>query len=217
MNEKEFINFRQLWRYFWQNKKSIIIISTVGAIIVLVISFILPKTYTAEAVLIMPESISGGLGISSPFGMIGQGLSAEQGFSSQTIKTLIKSKRCRKKIIKRFSLVNKYGVKSTGEALKILEERIRVGILSMKGELRIQYEDQNPERAAKICNTCIYMLDTLNNEINIAGVKDFVKVVDYASIPKTFSSPKIKLNTVSAFLLFFIISIAYYAIKDKSK
>ena len=199
----------------WSKKWQILSICFITVILTMIVSLLLPKNFKAEAVLLMPEAASGSSLISSPLGIISPRLSGEQEISSQVIKTMLESKRCLVKAVKRFNLREVYRKKDIHDTILLLQERTNIGIFNLTGEIKIQVLDRDPKRAADICNYYIFSIDTLNSQLRLTSTKEVVKVLDYASPPKEKSSPRIKLNMLVSFLLAFIISFSYYVFSSK--
>ena len=181
----------------------------------MIVSFLLPRTFKAEAVLLMPEAATSSTLISSPLGIFSPKLGAGQGLSSQVIKAVLGSKRSLSKVAKKFNLQKVYKKEDMGNTMLSLEERTKIGIFNLTGEIKIQVLDRDPQRAADICNYYISLIDTLNAQLRLTSTKEIVKVLDYAFPPKKKSSPKIKLNMLVSFLLAFVIAFSYYVFSSK--
>ncbi len=216
MDSNEFVSFRELWRIFWERKKRILLISFAVSILIMIVSFFLPKIYTAETVLLMPESeMGGGGGIVGALGI--SGFEMEEGITSQVIKIFILSKSCRRKIVEKFSLIEVYGARDMSEALEILEKRTSFGIFNIKGEILFEVEDRDPERAVEISKYYLQVLEEFNKKFNLTSKNPVVKIIDPPTPPNFYSSPKIKLNMMGSFLLTMLILISFYVFTEKRK
>jgi uncharacterized protein involved in exopolysaccharide biosynthesis len=215
LNNEEFISFKEIIGIFWAKKWWILSISFITAVITMIVSFFLPKTYAAEAILLMPEAATSSTLISSPLGIFSPKLGAGQGLSSQVIKAVLGSKRSLSKVAKKFNLQKVYKKEDMGNTMLVLKERTKIGIFNLTGEMKIQVQDRDPQRAADICNYYISMIDTLNSQLCLTSTKEIAKVLDYASPPKNKSSPRIKLNMLVSFLLAFVIAFSYYVFSSK--
>lgn len=215
MNKEEYISLKELWRILLIKKWQIISVSLGAAIIAMVVSFFLPKTFTAEAVLLMPEAASGSSALSSPLGLLSPRFTSQQGLSSQVIKTVLESKKCLEKVVRKFNLNKVYKSKNTENTIDLLSQRTKIGIFNLTGEIRIQVKDRSPQRAAEICNYYISMIDTMNIRLKLTSDKSLIKILDFASPPRKKSSPKIKMNMIIAFLVAFFIITSYYAFSKR--
>ena len=215
MNKEEYISLKGLWRILLIKKWQIISVSFAAAIIAMIVSLFLPKTFTAEAVLLMPEAASGSSALSSPLGLISPRFTTQQGLSSQVIKAALESKKCLKKVVKKFNLNKVYKLKNIENTIDLLSQRTKIGIFNLTGEIKIQVKDRSPQRAAEICNYYITMIDTMNAKLKLTSDKSLIKILDFASPPLKKSSPKIKLNMIIAFLVAFFIITSYYAFSKR--
>jgi len=216
LNNKEFFNFIELWRLFWKKKVIILSTSFVCSLIAMVVSFLIPKTYEAEVLALMPESSSGSSQLSGVIGFLGESSLEGGGISSQVIKLLLESKNCRKRIIKRFDLISAYNTETEEDALEILQERTKIGIYILTGDIRILVKDRNQERVAEICNYYIELANKLNEELELSAEKPLLIIIDYATPPKEASFPKIKINMLVVFLLSSLFLMSYYAFSEKT-
>jgi len=174
-----------------------------SVILTLVISLLLAKEYTARTVLLPPELERGEISLSGRLGLLGGYLGGilPKGGVSPVITAIIKSRRTRTAVVKRFSLMERFKYKNLEEALLALEDRMEVSVSPVDNTITLEVTTEDPKLSADIANFCIEYLDTVNEELQITTQKPMVKVLDPAYPPIEPSSPKIKLNLLVAGLL----------------
>lgn len=180
------------------------------------VSLLIPKTYESEVLALMPESISGSSQLSGVIGFLGESSLGGEGISSQVIKLLLESRNCRKRIIEKFDLINVYNTETEEDALEILQERTKIGVYILTGDIRILVKDRNQNRVAEICNYYIKLANKLNEELELSAEKPLFKIVDYAVPPEEASFPKTKTNMLVVFLLSFLFLMSYYVFSEKT-
>ncbi len=195
----------------------ILLYSLGGAVVAMVISFLLPKTYTAEMTILMPESELGTSALSTSLGFLNPNLSLSQGINSPTIKSILESDPALEMVVDRFNLVELYGVKYKDEAIKILRKRTQIGIFNLRGVIEIYVKDRDKKRAAEICNYYVKVLEELNKKLRLTVKKPVVRVISFAKPPLKKSFPKTSYNMITAFILVFIMTTVIYTFKEWQK
>lgn len=214
MTKEETLNLIFAWRIFWKCKKIIILYSLVAAIIAMIVSFILPKTYEAKIILLMPEISAGASGIASSLGFLSPNLTLEEGISSQSIKSILESETCLKLVIDKFDLINVYRKKNIEETMKILKKRTNIGIFNLSGTIELVFKDRDREKVAEIGNYYIKTLEIINEKLELTTEKPIVKVLDPAVPPLKKSFPKTRYNMIFAFLFVFLFLFLFYMFKE---
>lgn len=140
-------------------RKKLILYCTVGfAIVSLLISLILPKSYTATAVLMPPRQTSSmGSLLTAELGSLG-GMAALAG-SSLGLKSqndmyvgMLKSQTVEDAMVKKFDLMREYHAQYMSAARKAFEGHVTVDGNGKDGLIHISVEDHNPEKAAEMAN-----------------------------------------------------------------
>lgn len=133
-------------------------------LIALVISLLLPKWYTARAVLLPPTSddIASALAEMAPRGLGAIGIPGAPTLADVFVAVL-KSRSVADRIIARFDLVKRYGVPDREKAVLQLEDHVtfRVGD---EGTIAILVEDRDPKTAAAMANAYVEELDRFNRQ-----------------------------------------------------
>ncbi|MEO0293131.1 MAG: Wzz/FepE/Etk N-terminal domain-containing protein [candidate division WOR-3 bacterium] len=208
MNDKEEgLKLKEIYKFIWNRKISLFLSGFAPAVITLIICLFLPKRYTAKAVILAPEALSGS--ISTPLGYISSGLTPKGKLSSLTIISLLNSETMRTKIVKKFDLIKHYRLERTRypqvEAEKIVERRTDVVYSEKEGLIYIFFESKDPILSANVVNFYINYLDTLNLQHNLTERRPIVIVVDPPIPPVEKSFPKTKISIiVSSFFGIFL-------------
>jgi tyrosine-protein kinase Etk/Wzc len=137
-------------------------------IIAAIISFLLPKWYTATALLLPPADDSGrGASLSSlteiatyTGGVRLPGLVTP----NDVYARMLRSRRIEDKVIEKYNLTERYDASNATAVYMTLEERTRVGVTD-EGLLSLSVEDRNPDTAAAMATTFVDELVELNREL----------------------------------------------------
>ena len=143
-------------------------------------SLLLPKWYRASASIFPPDAG----GVSPLYAEVVQSLSMPligglgSGSAPETIYVdMLKSRRIGEQIIEEYGLMKVYDEDLIERALGALAGHSGFTIL-VNGVIIVSFEDREPERAAKIANRMVELLDEFNQELNITRAqrtKDFVQ------------------------------------------
>jgi len=155
-------------------RRSRFLVVNVAAItlIALVVSLLLPKWYTARAVLLPPtEDDLGTAAFSSlfPRGFAGIRIPGAPTLGDLFVSVL-KSRTVADRIIERFDLVHRYRVRDTEKAAKELDGLVRFQV-GDEGTILIQVDDRDPKVAAEIANAFVEELDRFNRESRSTSAK----------------------------------------------
>lgn len=163
------IDLFQLWETIWNNRKFIMIFTGVITFLTGVISFILPKTYTSEAVIVPISKSSGGSGLSAIAAMAGLPVGTDQNQSN--VKAVLESLTLRERVIKDLNLIDeiledskeeyKYPLQAAAEKIK---KNINANVNQKEGTIKITVDWKNPEMAQKINQSVIDNLRKILNE-----------------------------------------------------
>ncbi|HBB41254.1 MAG TPA: hypothetical protein DC005_07450, partial [Proteobacteria bacterium] len=143
-----------------------------AAVIAAIVSFILPKTYTATARILPPkEQSSGGLAAALA-GQLG-GLASLAGASlggatnADLMVGMLSSRAVTDRILDQFKLQEIYDTKYRVDAGKKLLANLDAQVDKKSGILTLSVDDHDPERAAAIANAFVDQLDQLSRHLNI--------------------------------------------------
>ena len=131
-------------------------------LIALAVSLVLPKWYSAKAVLLPPTEEESNLSLSQliPRGLGGIKLPGAPTLSDVFI-SILKSRSVGDRLITRFELVHRYRLPDAEKALKELDSHTRLA-LGDEGTISISVEDRDPKIAAAMANAYIEELDSFN-------------------------------------------------------
>ncbi len=139
-----------------------------ATVISVIISLILPKWYTAKAVLLPPKDFSLSLGSR---GSIDEVLSLTRGLdlpvmvtSSDVYARVLKSTTIAGRIIEDFDLQSRYDTDNKNETYDALMDHAKF-LVSDEGLLEIAVEDTDPQVAADMANAFVVVLDEINRSI----------------------------------------------------
>ncbi len=162
-------------------RKFILASGILTAVLAGLISFILPKWFTATTSVFPPDT-SGGM-MSGYAQLLQQSLQiplptpSAVGARPNTIYIdILLSEQVSNRIIDDFDLKRLYGTEMTFEAIDALHSHTFFSLLE-NGLLKIGVEDRDPERAAAIANRYVELLEDFTREINTtraAKTKEFV-------------------------------------------
>ena len=143
------------------------------AVVALVISFLMPKSYKATTTVLPPQQSSSlGSAIMSQIGSLGS-LGALAG-SSMGLKNpndmfvaMFKSRTVEDAMIRRFGLMAEYRQKYMSTARKAFEGHSTIEAGSKDNLIHISVEDKDPERAAKMANGYVEEYRALSEHLAI--------------------------------------------------
>src|SRR5271165_1414955 len=151
-------------------EKRPILLFTVGvAVLATIVSFLLPKIYTATTTILPPQQKQSAL--TSMLGQIGAlaGLGASDlGLKNpaDVFVAMLTSRTIEDNLINRFDLRKAYRVKSYQDARKRLEKHSEI-VATKEGLISISVTDHDPRRAAEIANAYVEELYNLNQNLAI--------------------------------------------------
>lgn len=177
-NDKKFSDYLYIL-YKW--RKFIILNILIVGIILTVISLLIPKTYKANAkVMIPPESSLslGGLtgligGSRSSSGLSSRILGMGQTTSEDVILAILNSRTALENVINEFGLIDYYEIKKNNmdKAIRAFSNDISFDV-DEYGMIEISVINKNPEKSAEIANYMINLLDSLNIAFNVEQAKN---------------------------------------------
>jgi tyrosine-protein kinase Etk/Wzc len=152
-----------------RGKKTILQITIATAVLATIVSFLLPKTYTATSTILPPQQKQSTL--NSMLGQIGAiaGLSGgDLGLRNpdDVFVAMLTSRTIEDNLINRFDLRQIYRVTRHQDAQKKLEQNSEV-IATKEGLISISVTDRDPTRAAEIANAYVRELYNMNQNLAI--------------------------------------------------
>lgn len=148
-------------------RKFILMWGLAGALIMVVVSLMLPKWYTASTTIFPPEVSPASTmyaqvlqSVSAPLlGTLGSGTAPETVYID-----MLKSRAIREKVIKEFDLMDVYHASVIEQALDTFHNHCGFTLL-VNGLIVVTFEDRDPERAAAIANRMIDLLDEFSRSM----------------------------------------------------
>ncbi len=146
----------------WRRRALVAINVGVVTLAALLISLVLPKWYSAKAVLLPPTEEEQGLSFSQllPRGLGGIKLPGAPTLADVFVSVL-KSRSVGDRIVARFDLVHRYHQRDAEKALRELQDHTRLQ-LGDEGTISISVEDRDPKVSAAMTNAYIEELDHFN-------------------------------------------------------
>ena len=162
----------------WSLRKSIIKNQLIIIVITIIFVFIIPKTFTSTALLMPPTSETGGIGSimgalsNLPFG----GMMSQTNDESLSTIAILKSRTLSEKVIKKFNLIDFYGVPNIDKALMSLSDNTNFevedeGTISISVDVDTEWlhSVESEEKAKNQCtDMAIYFvkqLDLINKSL----------------------------------------------------
>src|ERR1017187_9167368 len=156
-----------------EQKRMILWVTAVFAIVAIFISFILPKRYTATLTLMPPERRSSmGAALAPQLGNLGAmaalaggGLGLKN--PNDMFVAMFKSRTVEEAMIQRFGLMQEYHKRYVSDARKTFEKRATVDGRGKDGLIHISVEDSDPGRAAELANGYVDQFRILSQHLAI--------------------------------------------------
>jgi len=141
--------------------------ASVAALLTLGVTFVLPKWYTATAVILPPEESD----LLSNMSLAQRALSKFPAFGiledyftpADVFKAVLGSRTVQEELVRKHDLQRVYKQKSLEKTLKALSLNTRIK-LNPDGTLKVSVDDKDPRRAAELANDYLTALDRFNVE-----------------------------------------------------
>jgi uncharacterized protein involved in exopolysaccharide biosynthesis len=138
-----------------------------AALLTLGVTFVIPKWYTASAVILPPEESD----LLSNMGLAQRALSKFPAFGilqdyftpADVFKAVLNSRTIQEELVRKHELQRVYKQKSLEKTLKALTQHTKIK-LNPDGTLKVSVEDKDPRRAAAMANDYLAALDRFNVE-----------------------------------------------------
>jgi uncharacterized protein involved in exopolysaccharide biosynthesis len=161
------LDLRFFFRAVRENAFAVAATTLAAALLTFGITFLLPKWYRAQAVILPPEESD----LISSMSMAQRSLSKFATFGvfgdyftpADIYKAVLKSRTVQELVVERFGLAGIYHTKGRDKTLKALRSHYDVR-LSADGTIAVSVEDRDPKRAADMAMTFIEGLDRYNIE-----------------------------------------------------
>lgn len=164
-NESGDIGFSSLMR---ERLPLLFLAPTVASILGYGLSFAIPPTYTARAVIIPPQQQQSATSLAlQNLGALAGAAGAATGIKSPIDQyvALLQSANTSNRLIEQFKLMEVYDEELQVDTLRELQENSRISAGRKDGLITIEVEDREPERAAAIANAYVEQLRRLSSEL----------------------------------------------------
>jgi tyrosine-protein kinase Etk/Wzc len=157
-------------------RKSFLLKFSFGAALLgLVISFLIPVQYTAEAILVPPQQNQslGSMLVSQMggnLGALGSLASGSLGIKTQAdmYVSMLKSRTVEDAVIQRFDLMKIYKAKRMSDARKKLESHSTITSGTKDGLIRVDVDDHDAQRSADLANAYVEEFRRLNSSLALS-------------------------------------------------
>jgi tyrosine-protein kinase Etk/Wzc len=152
-------------------RKRIILWITAGfAVFAIVVSLLLPKSYTATVTLLPPQQSSS---MSTAMASQLSGMAALTGASlglknpNDMYVAMFRSRTVEEGMVRHFGLIQEYHARYLSDASRAFESHATVEAGSKDGLIRISVEDHDPRRAAELANGYVDQFRTLSQNLAV--------------------------------------------------
>jgi capsular polysaccharide biosynthesis protein len=158
---------KNIIQFIWQRRKLIGILTTIGAIASLIISFFITPLYLSTAV-VFPAATST-VSFSEQRNAKASSMDFGEEEQAEQLVQILQSSKIRDKIVHQFDLMKHYDIKPTDA-----NKNYRLGIAysdhisftrTRYGSIQIDVLDKDPKLAASIANKIVDLIDTVKNEM----------------------------------------------------
>jgi uncharacterized protein involved in exopolysaccharide biosynthesis len=156
-----------------QRRRTILVVTAGCAIVALVVSFLLPKWYTAT-VLVLPPQQSSSLGsaLASELGNLGSVAALAGGglgikSPNEMYVSMMRSERVEDSMIRDYELQGEYHKRLVSDARRAFERHASVDGAGKDGLIRVSVEARNPARAAQLANGYVQHFQELSQTLAI--------------------------------------------------
>lgn len=169
------ISLLELLTVLAEGKRVILWTTGTFAVIAIVVSLLLPNSYTAAVTLLPPQqnsSLTGALASASQLGNLG-GMAALAGGSlglknqNDMYVGMLKSRTVEDAMVQNFGLMSEYHSRFASDARKSFEHHVTVDGSGKDGLIHISVQDRNPARAAMLANGYVDQFRKLSGHLAI--------------------------------------------------
>jgi len=150
------ITLIELLTWIGQGKRLIIAATLVAVVVAMIVGFLLPKTYTARATLLAPDSQrqSGSAAALAALGSLGGLVAGGAGGKSpdELYVALLKSDSVGRARAARFGLEKRYGVTNFEALRKVMPRYVHISADKKSGLISVDVDDADPKFAATLAN-----------------------------------------------------------------
>ena len=181
MAERESTNWVRNAAVLWQHRGVIVRATAIGALVSLVLVFVIPKRYESTARIMPPESSGSSAALfaalagrgGSEFGSLGSIAASLLGVrtTGPLFVDLLRSGTVSNDLIERFQLQKVYGKRYKVDTAKKLARRTAIAEDKKSGVISITVEDSDPQRARDMAQAYLDDLNLLVNRTNTSSAR----------------------------------------------
>ncbi len=170
--QKDEISLLDLLIVLAEHKRLILCVTAGFAVVAVIVSLLLPKSYTATVTLLPPQQNSSlSSQLAAQFGSLG-GIAQIAGGGSSLLKNpndlyvaMFKSRTVEDAMVEHFGLMQEYHSRYLSYACKAFESHANVDGSGKDGLIHISVDDQNPKRAADLANGYVEQFRELSKSL----------------------------------------------------
>jgi uncharacterized protein involved in exopolysaccharide biosynthesis len=174
-NEDDEISLFNLLIVIAERKRIVLQVTAVFAVMAIIISLLLPKSYTATVTLLPPQqNTSMSASLAAQLGSMSGSTAALTGSGGLTLKNpndtfvaMLQSRTVEDAMVQHYGLMQEYRARYLSVARKSFDNHTNVDGDGRDGLIHISFEDRNPQRAADIANGYVDQFRTLSQHLAI--------------------------------------------------
>jgi tyrosine-protein kinase Etk/Wzc len=176
---EERVDLLEIVRVLLKGRRTIIVCGVAAMLISAVVSLILPKWYKARATILPPESGTSQTDVVGLMRYAGYqpALLPTVTSPSEIYAAILKSSRVTNAVIDSLDLMTEYDSQSRIKVLDRVISHVEVGV-TKESLIRVDYEDKDRERSARVANAFVGELDRFNRETRVTSarrVREFIE------------------------------------------
>lgn len=201
--QEDEIDLFELFQIIWNNRFFIVKIVFGITILTAIISFILPKTYTSESVIVPVTKSSSGSGLSANAAMAGLPVGGDQ--ATANVVAVLNSNTLRERVVKDLNLLDEILKDKKNEFKRPYQEagirlknNIKINEDKKNGTIKIEVDWKDPDKAQKINESIIKNLRQILNEKSFTVAK-MNRIFYENELNKTLESLKLAMNKLNEY------------------
>jgi uncharacterized protein involved in exopolysaccharide biosynthesis len=201
--QEDEIDLFELFQIIWNNRFFIAKIVFGITILTAIISFILPKTYTSESVIVPVTKSSSSSGLSAIAAMAGLPVGGDQ--ATANVVAVLNSNTLRERVVKDLNLLDEILKDKKNEFKRPyqeagirLKDSIKINEDKKNGTIKIEVDWKDPDKAQKINESIIKNLRQILNEKSFTVAK-MNRIFYENELNKTLESLKLAMNKLNEY------------------
>lgn len=158
---------QNLLLFIWKKRKTLIIVSSIAAVLAIVVSFMMKPLFLSSAI-VFPAATST-VSFSEQRNAKASSMDFGEEEQAEQLVQILQSSKIRDRVIHQFGLMEHYGIDSTDVNKNFKLMREYGGHISFTrtryGSIQIDVLDEDPVLAAEIANKIVDLIDTVKNSM----------------------------------------------------